>query len=62
MIFRVPDMSCGHCKTAIETAVRQAGGRASVDLAAKTVAVEGLEAAQAKAAIRDAGYQVAEDG
>ncbi|WP_347139792.1 cation transporter [Paracoccus sp. SSK6] len=59
MTFTVPDMSCGHCKAAIETAIADAGGRATVDLAAKTVTVEGLDQARAAEAIRGAGYEVA---
>lgn len=59
MTFTVPDMTCGHCKTAIETAIAEAGGSASVDLAAKTVTVDGLDAARATDAIRGAGYEVA---
>lgn len=59
MTFTIPDMSCGHCKAAIETALSKAGGLASVDLASKTVTVEGLDRAAALAAIRDAGYEPA---
>ncbi|VDS09730.1 Heavy-metal-associated domain protein [Paracoccus haematequi] len=58
MTFTVPDMTCGHCKAAIEAAIAQAGGRATVDLAQKTVAVDGLDAGRAAQAIRDAGYEV----
>ncbi|MCF3974036.1 heavy-metal-associated domain-containing protein [Paracoccus salsus] len=57
MIFTVPDMSCGHCTSAIETAIRQAGGHAVVDLSARTVTVEGLDRDRAATAIRDAGFQ-----
>lgn len=60
MIFTVPDMSCGHCKSAIETALTKAGGRASVDLAAKTVTVDGLDRAAAIVAIRDAGFEISQ--
>lgn len=56
MIFKVEDMTCGHCKAAIEEAVTNAGGKAVVDLAAKTVAVNNLPDDQAEAVIRDAGY------
>lgn len=59
MNFTVPDMSCGHCKAAIEAAVAAAGGQAQVDLAAKAVRVEGLDASAARAAIEGAGYTVA---
>ena len=60
MTFTVPDMTCGHCKAAVEAAIAEAGGRATVDLAQKTVAVEGLDNARAAEAIRGAGYEVAE--
>lgn len=59
MTFTVPDMTCGHCKTAIEAAIAQAGGRASIDLTQKTVAVEGLDRDRAVQAIREAGYDIA---
>ena len=58
MTFTVPDMTCGHCKAAIETAIADAGGRATVDLTAKTVTVEGLNHDRAAQAIREAGYEV----
>ena len=56
MIFKVQDMTCGHCKAAIEDAVAAAGGEAVVDLEAQTVAVNNLADDRAEAAIRDAGY------
>lgn len=59
MTFTVPDMTCGHCKAAIEAAVQEAGGRATVDLAQKSVTVDGLDKDRAVQAIRDAGYEVA---
>ncbi|MTD99202.1 copper chaperone [Paracoccus sp. YIM 132242] len=59
MTFTVPDMSCGHCKAAVEAAIAEAGGRAAVDLATKTVTVEGLDPARAADVIRAAGYEVA---
>lgn len=56
MTFTVPDMTCGHCKAAIEQAVAEAGGRATVDLASKTVNVEGVAADLAEQVIRAAGF------
>lgn len=56
MNFTVPDMTCGHCRSAIKEAIAQAGGTAQVDLARKQVQVEGLDATAAEAAIRGAGY------
>ena len=57
MTFTVPDMTCGHCKAAVEAAIAEAGGHATVDLSAKTVTVEGLDQARAVQAIREAGYE-----
>jgi copper chaperone len=58
-LFKVPDMSCGHCKMHIEKAL-QAWGKAdgwTVDLAAKTVAVESAESREIVARIIvDVGY------
>lgn len=56
MKFHVPDMSCGHCRAAIEQAVAAAGGSAAVDLDSKTVKVEGLDAARAAKVITEAGF------
>ena len=56
MIYSVPDMSCDHCKAAIEAAVTGAGGRATVDLPEKRVTVEGLDPATAKSALIAAGF------
>lgn len=57
--FVVPDMSCGHCKAAVEKAVAKldAEARVTVDLDAKTVEVEGTPAPAAVIAALDAeGY------
>ncbi len=61
--FKVPDMSCGHCKMHIENAFKEWGKAASwsVDLGAKTVEVESEESASAVArVIADEGYTPAE--
>lgn len=57
MTFTVPEMSCGHCKAAIEQAITAAGGQAQVDLAARSVTVSGLAPDRALAVIREAGYE-----
>ena len=42
MKFSVPDMSCGHCKAAVERAItaQDAQARVVVDLSTRTVAVD----------------------
>ena len=59
--FRVPDMSCDHCRSAIETHVGAVAGVESVtvDLDAKTVEVAGGDAEALVAAIDTAGYDIA---
>lgn len=64
-VFHVPGMTCGHCRMAITQAVKGLPGVAGVDvdLASKRVTVTfdggrvGEEAI--RAAIEDAGYEVA---
>lgn len=62
MKFHVPDMSCGHCRAAIEQAIAAAGGTAAVDLDSRTVTVTGLDAARATAALAEAGYSATPAG
>ena len=59
--YSVPEISCGHCKSTIEGAVRGLGGVDSVDvdIDAKTVAVTGGDGEAIVTAIEDAGYDVA---
>lgn len=60
--FTVPDISCGHCKAAIEGALDGVDGveSATVDIDAKTVRVQGSASDEAvTAAIDEAGYDVA---
>ena len=59
--YSVPEISCGHCKTAIEGAVRPLGGvaRVQVDIDAKTVTVDGGDRDAILVAIEEAGYDVA---
>ena len=60
--YSVPDVSCGHCRMAIEREVSTVAGVAAVkvDLDTKTVTVSGdrLDAAAIVAAIDEAGYEV----
>jgi copper chaperone len=57
--FTVPDMSCGHCKKAIEGAIHglDANARITVDLEARTVEVSGAPGDDAiLAALQSEGY------
>lgn len=59
--FNVPDMSCGHCVSAITQAVQQAapGAQVTADLSSKRVSVQGAPSMEpVRAAIVDAGYEV----
>ncbi len=63
--FSVPDVSCGHCKAAIEGALGSLPGvsRAQVDVDAKTVAVDYdagvVDRTRVIKEIDEAGYAVA---
>jgi copper chaperone len=63
--LKVPEMSCGHCKAAIEGELNRLSGveRSNADVEKGTVEVtfdEGkLSTEQLKAAIEEAGYTVA---
>ena len=59
--YSVPGISCGHCKSAIEAEVSGVDGVDSVevDIDAKLVTVTGGDDAAIRAAIDDAGYDVA---
>lgn len=60
LAFRVDDMTCGHCASAITRAVRavDSGAKVVVDLAAHRVSVEPTEAdaEELRTAIAEAGY------
>ena len=63
LTYRVPDVSCAHCRTAITSEVSTVAGVQSVevDLETKTVTVSGelLDEQAIIAAIDEAGYEVA---
>ena len=64
VVLNVPDVSCNHCKMAIENAVSQVEGVASVEVEVDeksvTVALAPAGDVEAvKAAIADEGYTVA---
>jgi len=63
--FNVPDMSCGHCKAAVEGELNRLSGveRSSADVEKGTVEVsydeDTVTTEQLKGAIEEAGYSVA---
>ena len=63
LTYSVPGMSCGHCRAAVTAEVKKVAGVSSVDvdLDAKrvTVAGEQLDDAALRAAIDEAGYDIA---
>ena len=62
-IIKIEGMSCGHCKAAVEKALKAVAGveTAVVDLEKKQAVVTGNAAMQAmREAVEDAGYDVVE--
>jgi copper chaperone len=56
-VLAVPDMSCGHCKAAVETALAPLASKVTVDLPARRVTVEGTtEDARLLKALDDVGF------
>jgi len=63
--FSVPEMSCGHCKSAIEQAITKADPKAriDVDLQAREVNVDSVASADALVeAIKTQGYDAVQLG
>ena len=56
MILSVPNMTCGHCKKAVEAAIEEVGGKAEVFLDDGEVEVSGLPEPTVLAALKAAGY------
>lgn len=60
LAYRVDDMTCGHCASAITQAVREAdpGAKVAVDLAQRLVRIDPAEstADELRGAIAEAGY------
>ena len=63
LTYTVPGMSCGHCRAAVNEEVTEVEGvaRVDVDLETKQVTVSGtaLDDTKLRAAIGEAGYEVA---
>ena len=61
-VLSVPDMSCGHCKSAVEGALQPLVESVDVDLDKKTVAVSydesGVSRDKIVSALDEAGYPV----
>ncbi len=60
--YSVPAISCGHCKASIEGEVSKVAGVETVvvDVDAKSVSVDGGDDGAIRAAIDEAGYDVAD--
>ena len=60
-VYLVPDISCDHCRNAIESEITPLDGvdNVVVDVEAKTVTVVGGSGEAILAAIGEAGYEVA---
>lgn len=59
IVFDIPDMTCAHCKSTVEKAIRSidAEAKVSIDLTAKTAVVETAASVDEIAeAITAAGY------
>ncbi|MCA8867028.1 MAG: heavy-metal-associated domain-containing protein [Rhodobacteraceae bacterium] len=59
ILLNVPDMSCGHCKSAVENAIKAVDPAAeiTVDVDTKTVRIpENIDTAAVLAAMKNAGY------
>ena len=60
MKFNVPDMSCGHCTSAIEKAIKASDRDAEVscDLSERTVTISGaLSESEVTSILKDTGYE-----
>lgn len=57
MIYSVPNMTCGHCKAAVEAAIEEVGGKADVYLEDREIEVSGLPQATVLSALKAAGYE-----
>jgi copper chaperone len=56
--FQIEDMTCGHCAGKITKAIKfvEADAEVVIDLQNHVVTVEGADAGEVEAAIKDAGY------
>jgi copper chaperone CopZ len=63
LLYSVPGISCGHCRTAITGEVTQVAGVSAVDVDLEdklvTVTGDGVDDAAVREAIDEAGYDIA---
>jgi copper chaperone CopZ len=63
LLYSVPGLSCGHCRTAITHEVTKVAGVSAVDVDLQdklvTVTGDGVEDAAVREAIDEAGYDIA---
>lgn len=52
----VPDMTCGHCKAAVEAALQPIAQKVEIDLVAHEVRAAGVAPAAALAALEEVGF------
>ena len=55
-LYSVPDMSCGHCKSSVEAALKAIGAKAEVDLPNRVVEVSGAAPETVIAALDAVGF------
>ena len=55
-VLSVPDMSCGHCKASVESALAPIAGKVEVDLAARRVTAEGASPEALVKALEAVGF------
>ncbi|MFN3723093.1 MAG: heavy-metal-associated domain-containing protein [Paracoccaceae bacterium] len=55
-LLSVPDMSCNHCKAAVESALAPIAGAVTVDLTTRRVEVQGGDDQQMVKALASVGF------
>lgn len=57
--FHIPDMSCGHCKAAVQKAITvlDPGAQINFDMETRRIALDStMDASKVQATLADAGY------
>lgn len=60
LIATVPDMSCGHCRAAIEAKLAPLTSQLHVDLDAKTIRAAGINVQALQSALEEIGFTPSE--